>query len=180
MRFASAPRSEQAIAKRSRSLQARPGLAECRRLDALPSPLFKIASRAVVRDRTCTQISIPPAGMRRLCKDGATVTTTPQLFDLLVFLVDRAGTLVTKEDLLNGLWSNANVTENALARAVSELRQLLGDNARDPQYIKTVARRGYRFIAPVQSMAVHPAAPASSRILSEGQESPPVVAVLNS
>src|SRR5436190_14691248 len=115
----------------------------------------------------------------RLFKDGETVTTTPQLFDLLVFLVERAGSLVTKEELLNGLWPNANVTENALARAVSELREILGDNARDPQFIKTVARRGYRFIAAVQSIAVQPAVSSSSRILSEGQESPPVVAVLN-
>ena len=82
-------------------------------------------------------------------RDGAAVTLTPQLFDLLVYLVDRPGYLVTKDALLDGLWPNANVTENALARAVSELRRALDDHARTPTYIKTVARRGYRFIAPV-------------------------------
>jgi DNA-binding winged helix-turn-helix (wHTH) protein len=63
--------------------------------------------------------SVDPAGYR-LLRDGAAVTLTPQLFDLLVYLVDRAGSLVTKDALLDGLWPNANVTENALARAVSE------------------------------------------------------------
>src|SRR4029079_8623570 len=56
----------------------------------------------------------------------------------------------TKEQLLDALWPDANVTDNALAQAVSELRQALEDDAANPTYIKTVARRGYRFIAPVE------------------------------
>lgn len=78
-----------------------------------------------------------------------TVALTPQLLDLLLYLIDRAGTLVTKDTLLEALWPNVNVTDNALAHAVSELRQAIGDDSRTPRYIKTVARRGYRFIAPV-------------------------------
>ena len=74
----------------------------------------------------------------------------PQLLDLLLCLVDRAGTLITKDALLEALWPNLNVTDNALTQAVSELRQAIGDDSRTPRYIKTVARRGYRFIAPVE------------------------------
>src|SRR5215468_8765193 len=89
---------------------------------------------------------VDPAGYRVL-KGDAPVGLTPKLLDLLIHLLDHAGALVSKEELLDALWPGANVTENALTQAVSELRQALGDDAGDPQYIKTVARRGYRFIA---------------------------------
>ena len=78
------------------------------------------------------------------------IEVTPKLLDLLLHLLDHAGELVTKEQLLDALWTDANVTENALAQAVSELREALGEEPAAPQYIKTVARRGYRFIAPVE------------------------------
>jgi len=85
----------------------------------------------------------------RVVRGDEVIDLTPKLLDLLFHLVDRAGALVTKEELLDALWPDANVTDNALTQAVSELRQALGDDAGNPQYIKTVARRGYRFIAPV-------------------------------
>jgi DNA-binding winged helix-turn-helix (wHTH) protein/tetratricopeptide (TPR) repeat protein len=88
----------------------------------------------------------------RLTRDGTPVDVTPKLLDLLLHLLDRAGTLVTKEELLDALWPDANVTDNALTQAVSELRQALGDDAGAPSFIKTVARRGYRFVAPVESV----------------------------
>jgi DNA-binding winged helix-turn-helix (wHTH) protein/tetratricopeptide (TPR) repeat protein len=85
----------------------------------------------------------------RVLRGDQVVDLTPKLIDLLLHLVDRQGTLVTKEELLDAVWPDANVTENALAQAVSELRQGLADDASAPVFIKTVARRGYRFIAPV-------------------------------
>jgi DNA-binding winged helix-turn-helix (wHTH) protein/Tfp pilus assembly protein PilF len=86
----------------------------------------------------------------RVLEDGRPLDLTPKLLDLLLHLIDHAGTLVTKEALLDALWPGTSVTDNALAQAVSELRQALGDDAGDPRYIKTVARRGYRFVAPVE------------------------------
>jgi adenylate cyclase len=100
----------------------------------------------------------------RVVKGDAVVELTPKLLDLLFHLVDRAGVLVTKEELLDALWPDANVTDNALTQAVSELRQALGDEAGDPQFIKTVARRGYRFIAPVTAAA--PAGPMSPQVVA--------------
>jgi DNA-binding winged helix-turn-helix (wHTH) protein/Tfp pilus assembly protein PilF len=82
-------------------------------------------------------------------RDGVVVELTPKLIDLLFHLLDNAGALLTKEQLLDALWPGANVTDNALAQAVSELRQALGDDAGAPKFIKTIARRGYRFVAPV-------------------------------
>lgn len=87
-----------------------------------------------------------------MVRDGVPLVLTPKLLDLLFYLIDRAGTLVTKEELLDGLWPGANVTDNALAQAVSELRQELGDEAAAPRFIKTIARRGYRFIARVETV----------------------------
>jgi DNA-binding winged helix-turn-helix (wHTH) protein/tetratricopeptide (TPR) repeat protein len=94
----------------------------------------------------------------RVVRGDAVVELTPKLLDLLFHLVDRPGVLVTKEELLDALWPDANVTDNALTQAVSELRQALGDDAGDPRFIKTVARRGYRFIATVTARAVNAAA----------------------
>ena len=95
----------------------------------------------------------------QVLRDGAVLELTPKLLDLLLHLLDHAGALVTKEQLLDALWPDANVTDNALAQAMSELRDALGDDAGTPHFIKTVARRGYRFIAPVdriEATADHP------------------------
>jgi DNA-binding winged helix-turn-helix (wHTH) protein/Flp pilus assembly protein TadD len=86
----------------------------------------------------------------RVLRGDQAVNLTPKLIDLLLHLVDRQGKLVTKEELLEALWPSVNVTDNAIAQAVSELRQALGDEASAPTFIKTIARRGYRFIAPVE------------------------------
>jgi len=85
----------------------------------------------------------------RVLRDGDPLDLTPKLLDLLFHLLDHSAALVTKEALLASLWPDANVTDNALAQAMSELRQALGDDPGAPQFIKTVARRGYRFIASV-------------------------------
>jgi len=82
-------------------------------------------------------------------RGSAGVELTGKLLDLLFYLLDHAGELVTKEQLLDALWTDANVSDNALAQAVSELRQALGDDAAAPRFVKTVARRGYRFVAPI-------------------------------
>ena len=77
---------------------------------------------------------------RRLLKDGATISLRPRAFDLLVALVDRAGHLVTKDELLERVWSTKVVEEAALHVQVSALRKVLGADA-----ITTVSGRGYQF-----------------------------------
>src|SRR5262249_48473584 len=88
---------------------------------------------------------------------------TSKLLDLLLYFIDHAGALVTKEQLLDALWPDANVTENALTQAVSDLRDALGDEPGAPQFIRTVARRGYRFIAAIETMQVDTSDQAVSR-----------------
>jgi DNA-binding winged helix-turn-helix (wHTH) protein len=96
----------------------------------------------------------------RVLRDDRALDLTPKLLDLLFYFLDRPAMLVTKESLLDDVWPDANVTDNALAQAISELREALGDRASEPTYIRTVARRGYRFVASVES--AQPAAAASS------------------
>src|SRR6202171_2145989 len=81
---------------------------------------------------------------RRLLKDGATISLRPRAFDLLVALVDRAGHLVTKDELLERVWPKMVVEEAALHVQVSALRKVLGADA-----ITTVSGRGYQFTLPV-------------------------------
>lgn len=95
----------------------------------------------------------------QVARGAEIVDLTPKLLDLLVYLLERPATLVTREELLEALWPGANVTDNALAQAISDLRQGLGDDASAPQFIRTVARRGYRFIAPVTPVAAPPVDP---------------------
>src|SRR6266702_2359088 len=81
---------------------------------------------------------------RRLLKDGATISRRPRAFDLLAALVDRAGHLVTKDELLSRVWPRMVVEEAALHVQVSALRKVLGSEA-----ITTGSGRGYQFTFPV-------------------------------
>lgn len=73
----------------------------------------------------------------------------PKVMAVLVLLAGRAGHVVSKEQILAAVWPDAVVEEVALARSVSELRRVLGDEAHQPRYIETLPKRGYRVIAPV-------------------------------
>src|SRR5204863_9594111 len=95
----------------------------------------------------------------RVVRGAEIVELTPKLLDLLFHLLDHAGSLVTKEDLLDALWPGANVTANALSQAISDLRHALEDDAAAPTFIRTVARRGYRFVAAVHVSAGRPPVP---------------------
>ena len=88
----------------------------------------------------------------RLLKKSSVVPVSPKVIDLLLYLVARPSVLVSKEDLFKALWPDVAVTDNALTQAVSELRQALGDDSSNPKFVQTVARRGYRFIAPVEGV----------------------------
>ncbi|HEX5070940.1 MAG TPA: winged helix-turn-helix domain-containing protein [Vicinamibacterales bacterium] len=88
----------------------------------------------------------------RVTRERTPLDLTSKQLDLLFYFLDRPGQLVTKEALLDDLWPGANVTENALAQAMSDLRDALDDDPAAPTFIKTIARRGYRFIAEVQTI----------------------------
>ena len=75
----------------------------------------------------------------------------PKAFQVLRYLAERPGQLVTKEELFRVIWADTVVGDAALTMCIQELRKALQDNAREPQYIETVHRRGFRFIGKVAS-----------------------------
>ena len=93
---------------------------------------------------------------RLLLRAGQPVSLTPKAFDLLVYLIDHAGRLVTKQALMNALWPDSFVEETNLTFTVSALRKALGDGQDGEQFIQTVPTRGYRFVAPVTSVQDQP------------------------
>jgi TolB-like protein len=80
----------------------------------------------------------------RLTKGGEEYHLRPMLIDLLALLADKKGQVVTKEEILDRLWSSRFVSESALTRNMAELRRYLGDNTKHPQFIETIPKRGYR------------------------------------
>jgi len=85
-----------------------------------------------------------------LLREGNPVTLTPKAFEALVLLVERQGHLIEKEELMKSLWPDTFVEEANLAHHVWRLRKALEDSKEVAQYIETVPKRGYRFIAPVK------------------------------
>jgi DNA-binding winged helix-turn-helix (wHTH) protein len=79
------------------------------------------------------------------------IKLTPKAFAVLQHLIDNAGRLVTKEEFFTAVWPETVVSDMALSVCVNEIRKNLDDNAKTPQYIETVHRRGFRFIGKVVS-----------------------------
>jgi len=96
----------------------------------------------------------------------------PKVMEVLACMANRPGETVTKEEFMDDVWAGTIVTDDVLARCISELRKALGDNARSPEYIETIRKRGYVLIAPVRKGAdVRPApdvaAPLAASMLVE-------------
>src|SRR6266508_5640388 len=92
----------------------------------------------------------------RLLRGREEIYLPPKTFETLLYLVDRHGHLVTKNELLDTLWADAFVTENALTRCIKEVRGALNDDAHQPCYIRTFPRIGYKFIAEVEEVSPPP------------------------
>ncbi len=107
----------------------------------------------------------------RILKAGQARELEPRVFDLLVFLIERRGRVLEKQEIFEQVWKDAYVTDNALTRAIKEIRRAIGDDASAPRYIETVPKRGYRFIAEVKES--EPVKPAEPVTLSE-PVTPPV------
>lgn len=90
------------------------------------------------------------AGNFRVWKADQTVQVEPKAFQVLLFLIENRGRLIEKRELLDAVWKEAFVTENALTREIAQLRKALGESAREAKYIETVPTRGYRFVAEVE------------------------------
>ena len=99
-----------------------------------------------------------------LLRDGRAIDLPPTPFGLLCALARHPGSLLTKQTLLDAVWGHQFVSDSVLKTAISDLRSVLKDDPREPRYIETVARRGYRFIAKPAVL------PSATPLLSEAPE----------
>jgi DNA-binding winged helix-turn-helix (wHTH) protein len=107
-----------------------------------------------------------------LLRDGEVVALAPKAFDVLVVLVQHSGRLVSKDDLMKAVWRDTIVEEGNLSFNISLIRKALGDSAGEPQYVQTVTRRGYRFIAPVREGVGKGAEPATQTLPTSVADAP--------
>ncbi len=98
------------------------------------------------------------------------VPLTPKAFAVLSYLVDHAPRLVTHEELLDAVWPRAVVQPEVLSSHIRDLRGALGDDSRNPRFIETLARRGYRFIAPVTAGPPEAGEGTATRLVGRARE----------
>ena len=93
-----------------------------------------------------------------LWKAGHRVKLQSQPFKLLTILLERPGEVVSREELQHRLWGKNTTVDfdHSLGTAINKIREALADSADSPRFIETLARRGYRFIAPVSPIATRP------------------------
>jgi len=110
-----------------------------------------------------------------LRRQGLRIKLNAQPFQVLLLLLDRPGQLLTREEISRELWPDGTFVdyEHGVNSAVNRIREALGDTAASPRFVETLARRGYRFVAPVERInpAEHPA-PVPGQITSGNIESP--------
>src|SRR5260221_14009059 len=94
---------------------------------------------------------------RELKKAGVRVRLQDQPFQILAILIERAGDVVTRDELRDRLWPDGTIVdfEHSLNAAIKRLRAVLGDNAERPRFVETLHRRGYRFIHQVERVNGH-------------------------
>lgn len=92
-----------------------------------------------------------------LRKSGIRIRLQAQPFRVLICLLERPGEVVTREEIQQRLWGTGTIVDfdHSLGTAINKLREALGDSAENPRFIETLARRGYRFLAPVAAVANH-------------------------
>lgn len=99
-----------------------------------------------------------------LTKRGARIRLQGQPLSVLITLIERPGELVTREELQQQLWGDGTIVDfdHGLATTINKIRERLGDSAENPRFIETIARRGYRFLAPVHELTQEEAASATA------------------
>jgi DNA-binding winged helix-turn-helix (wHTH) protein len=89
---------------------------------------------------------------RLLLRNGAPVSITAKIFDMLLLFVENPNRLLAKDEIMGAVWPDSHIDEATLTRTVSELRKTLGEKAGEASFIQTVPKRGYRFVAAVETM----------------------------
>jgi TolB-like protein/cytochrome c-type biogenesis protein CcmH/NrfG len=110
---------------------------------------------------------------RELCRGRDRVSIEPQVFDLLVFLMQNHDRVVSKDDLIAAIWDGRIVSESTLTSRINAARKAIGDSGRDQKLIRTIARKGFRFVGDLRSQQAGDESPdAAARPAAEIGEAP--------
>ena len=90
--------------------------------------------------------------LNRLSRGEVTIQLELKVMDVLVCLAGRAGEVVSRRELTDAVWATEFICDNTVSHAGAELRGALGDDAKQPRYIETIHRRGYRLMVPVEAV----------------------------
>ena len=107
----------------------------------------------------------------QLWRGSTLLPLRPKTFEVLLYLSRNAQRLVTKQELLENIWTDTTVSDELLRGYIRELRETLGDDAKTPRYIETVPARGYRFLLRVEPET--PSSPAGTRTDAPPRETKP-------
>jgi cholera toxin transcriptional activator len=124
------------------------------------------------------EVDLAAAELRKNC---VKVKLQEQPFQILAMLLERPGEIVGRDDIRQRLWSADTFVDfdHSLNSAVNKLREALGDSASNPRYVETLARKGYRFLAPVTREGLNPSAVSAPTISAESSHPNLNVASLN-
>src|SRR6266436_5804946 len=131
----------------------------------MSSPQWRFADFRLDLDNAC------------LWRGTQAIALTPKAFDVLHYLVTHPDRLVTKDTLLDAVWPETAVSDVVVRIAIGELRRALGDTVHTPQFIATMPRRGYRFLAPVTLAEVSESPPATPAPQASLAPAPPPLLV---
>lgn len=92
--------------------------------------------------------------LNRLTSDDRVVQLEPKLMDVLAYLAENAGRVVSKIEITDAVWPDLFITESVITRSIAGLRRAFGDDAKNPRFIETISKRGYRLIAVVERAGI--------------------------
>ncbi|BAR56337.1 TolB-like protein [Bradyrhizobium diazoefficiens] len=129
--------------------------------------------------RFCFENNVLDGDLRELTCAGVAVPLQPQVFDLLLYLVAQRARVVSKDDLISQIWSDRIVSDSALNSRINAARKALGDDGATQRLIKTIPRKGFRFVGEVRedvAVTLAPAEPAAAPARTVADR--PAIAVL--
>ena len=140
----------------------------------------EIPERPVGADFQLADWLVQPS-LNRLSSDERVIQLEPKLMDVLVFLAENAGQVVSKIDITDAVWSDVFITESVITRSIAGLRRAFGDDVKNPRFIETISKRGYRLIAEIGRVSAtvkrpqHPHTPGPTRVGGTARTTVPFV-----